>query len=67
MQIARKSKKCYACGKRFGVFTFGRKLCPSCGRCNLARMTACFGCGFSLSEALKAVPEGLFQRRSYIR
>ena len=57
-QIARKCKKCPTCGKRFGVFTFGRKLCPGCGRVNLARMTACYECGHSMQFAQKALPKG---------
>ncbi len=55
--IARKCKKCPSCGKGFGVFTFGRKLCPVCGRTNKARMTECFQCGHPLSNAPKAVPK----------
>ena len=56
-QIARKCKKCPSCGKRFGVYTFGRKVCPSCGRVNLARMTACYECGYSMQDAVKALPK----------
>ena len=55
--IARKCKKCPSCGKRFGVFTFGRRLCPMCGRINLSRMTHCFQCAHPLVNAPKAVPE----------
>ena len=55
--IARKCKKCPCCGKRFGVFTFGRRLCPSCGRINLARMANCFQCGHPMINAPKAVPK----------
>ena len=55
--IARKCKKCPSCGKRFGVFTFGRRLCPSCGRINLARMSNCFQCGYPLLNAPKAIPK----------
>ena len=40
------------------MFTFGRKLCPGCGRVNLARMTACYECGHSMQFAQKALPKG---------
>ena len=55
--VARKSKKCHHCGKSFGVFTFGRRLCTRCNHINLARMHACFKCGLSLEKAPTAFPK----------
>ena len=55
--IARKCKKCPSCGKRFGVFTFGRRVCTICRRINLARMTRCFQCSHPLYNAPKATPD----------
>ena len=57
--VLRKSKKCAHCGKPFGVFTFGRRLCTYCGHINLARMSACFKCGQSLDKAPTAIPKDL--------
>lgn len=52
-----KSKKCRNCGKLFGVFTFGRRVCTMCGHINLARMTVCFRCSHPLDKAPSAHPK----------
>ena len=59
--VMRKSKKCPHCGKQFGVFTFGRRLCTMCKHINLARMTSCFKCGYSLEKAPDAVPKEVLE------
>ena len=58
VQLGKKSKKCFSCGKMLGVYSFGRRQCMSCGRVNLARMTRCTTCGLSLQDAPIAVPKG---------
>ncbi|CAI8056730.1 hypothetical protein GBAR_LOCUS30905 [Geodia barretti] len=56
-QVLKRSKKCSACNKNFGVYTFGRKQCLYCGRVNLARMARCNECGQSLDKAPSARPK----------
>ena len=55
--ITSKCKKCPSCGKMFGVFTFGRKLCSECGHNNSSSKTQCFHCARLLMNAPKTVPE----------
>ncbi|XP_019855613.1 PREDICTED: uncharacterized protein LOC100636670 [Amphimedon queenslandica] len=61
-----KSKKCRNCGKLFGVFTFGRRICTMCGHINLARMAACFRCSHPLDRAPSAHPKDVINPKEYV-